>query len=78
MIAALRLVKPGGAIYMDNTDFGAQWDWYWEAERVLREAADGDGARLTHFTGFPPATFVANQGLLAEWGGSTAAARATN
>jgi hypothetical protein len=76
METALRLVKPGGAIYLDNTDFGAQWDWYVQPEQLLQDAAGEGGARLTYLTGFPPATFVANQGLLAEWpDGSAPAAR---
>jgi len=67
MVAALRLVKPDGAMYLDNTDFDAQWDWYGQPEAVLREAADRDRVSSTYITGFPPATFVANQGLLVEW-----------
>lgn len=62
--SAVRLVTPCGAIYIDNTDFGHQWSWYSEAERTITEYATRRKAELRYFTGFPPATVVANQGLL--------------
>lgn len=66
--ATLRLIKkPGGCMYLDNTDQGAQWDMYADAERLLREAAAKDGARVTFYTGFAPCTFVASEGMLVEW-----------
>jgi len=62
---ATRLITRPGWIYLDNTDFAAQWqEMYGEAENILRGAASRDRAEMTYFTGFPPATFIANQGLL--------------
>jgi hypothetical protein len=65
--AALGSLKPQGSIYLDNTDFGVQWDFYASAERTLLEAAARDGATVRYFTGFAPATFVATQGVLVRW-----------
>lgn len=65
--ATLRLIKRGGCMYLDNTDFGAQWDMYAKAERILLEAAARDNAKVTHFTGMAPGSFVAGQGVLVEW-----------
>ena len=66
-LTALHALKAGGAVYMDNTDFGAQWHYYADAEKILLEAAVRDGALFTYYSGFPPATLTANQGLLVEW-----------
>ena len=68
--ATTRLVKPGGWTYLDNTDFGAQWEPYAHAEKLLLEAAARVGGKATFYTGFAPAQCVANQGLLVEWPGS--------
>jgi predicted O-methyltransferase YrrM len=62
--ASLRLVKPNGAIYLDNTDFGSQWQWYLDTETTLLHAAQERNGTVRYFTGFPPATFVACQSML--------------
>lgn len=66
--AALDYAKPAGAIYLDNTDFGSQWQWYLDAEAVLLRAARERGGKVQYFTGFPPATFVASQSMLVTFG----------
>lgn len=68
--ATLRLVrKPGGVLYLDNTDQGAQWPMYADAERLLREAAKSSpqARSSTFYTGFAPAQSIANEGLLVIW-----------
>lgn len=64
--AAWRVIKPGGVIYLDNTDLGCQWEDYARAEQLLLEGAHARGMRVTFHTGLAPAQFVATQGLLAE------------
>ncbi len=64
---AVRVIRPGGLIVLDNTDMGTQWESYARAEQLLLEAARARGARWTFFTGLPPATFTANQTLIVEW-----------
>ncbi len=60
-----RLLKIRGFVYFDNSDFAAQWhDMYGEAEDILTSWATNIGAELTYFTGMPPATTTATQGLL--------------
>ena len=60
-----RLLKRKGFIYFDNSDFAAQWhEMYGEAENILTSWAHAIGAKLTYFTGMPPATMTATQGLL--------------
>lgn len=67
--ATLRLVRrPGGVTYLDNTDQGAQWEMYAEAERLLRNEAARSGARsVTAYTGFAPSQVIANEGVLVVW-----------
>jgi predicted O-methyltransferase YrrM len=67
--ATLRLVRrPGGVTYLDNTDQGAQWEMYAEAERLLREeAARACAQNVKAFTGFAPTQVIANEGLLVVW-----------
>ena len=67
--ATLRLVRrPGGVLYLDNTDQGAQWPMYAEAERLLRgDALRTHAQRITAYTGFAPAQSIANEGLLVVW-----------
>lgn len=66
---APRILKRPGLIYLDNTDFAAQWhENYGEAEEILLDLAALEHAEVTHFTGFPPATFVATQGMLIKFG----------
>jgi predicted O-methyltransferase YrrM len=62
--SSLNLVKPNGSVYLDNTDFGSQWQWYLDAEATLLRAAEERGGSVTYFTGFAPATVVASQGML--------------
>jgi predicted O-methyltransferase YrrM len=62
--ASLGLVTPSGSIYLDNTDFGHEWQWYADAEAILLKAAEDAGGTVRYFTGFAPATFVASQGML--------------
>jgi hypothetical protein len=33
----------------------------------MKQSAAQEGAKLTYYTGFPPATFVANEGLLVSY-----------
>lgn len=73
--ATLRLTKPHGYTYLDNTDFGARWDGYANAEKILVSAAHEGGARIGYFTGFPRSTVVATQGMLVEWGSAQPASR---
>lgn len=62
-----RLLKPGGIVYFDNSDFAAEWhEMYGEAEDILTAWARSTGARITYFTGMPPATMTATQGMLME------------
>jgi predicted O-methyltransferase YrrM len=62
--SSLDLVTPNGSIYIDNTDFGHQWQWYADAEAILLKGAEQAGGTVRYFTGFAPATFVASQGML--------------
>jgi len=71
--ASLALVKSSGHTYVDNTDFGTQWDPYARAEAIVRQAAIATDATVTYFTGFAPALFVANQGMLVDWSGTSPA-----
>jgi predicted O-methyltransferase YrrM len=66
--ASLELVKPNGSVYIDNTDFGSQWQWYVDAEDILLRAAKQRNGRIRYFTGFPPATLVPTQGMLLTFG----------
>lgn len=62
---AFRLVTRPGWIYLDNTDFAAQWqENFGDAEDHLVQCAQEANARVEYFTGFPPATLVANEGML--------------
>ena len=62
---AFRIVRRPGVLYLDNTDFAAQWaESYGTAEDTLVDLAQSAGATVTHLTGFPPATFQTTQGLL--------------
>jgi predicted O-methyltransferase YrrM len=67
--ATLRLVRrPRGVTYLDNTDQGAQWEMYADAERLLRDEAARAGAQsVTAYTGFAPSSVIANEGVLVVW-----------
>ena len=59
---AIPLIKPGGILYLDNSDVG-------EAERrqavaLMTEAARKAGNAVEYFTDFAPTQLHANQGLL--------------
>jgi predicted O-methyltransferase YrrM len=62
---AARVVKRPGWIYLDNSDFAAQWhEMYGEAEATLLKVADDEQGTATYFTGLAPATVNTSQGLL--------------
>ncbi len=75
VVAALSLLRPGGAIYLDNADRG-QPRRLGEAEpavltghtpmarRILLAFADAVGARTEWFTDFAPTQFFVGTGLL--------------
>ena len=64
--ASARFLKPGGILYLDNSDMG-----YSDPSRDLRRAeraaldfAKSRGAEVTYFTDFAPTQFFVEQGLL--------------
>ena len=59
--AALRKLKPGGLLYVDNTDDAGTGE---STKRFLLETARAPGASLEFFRGFPPATLFVNEGAL--------------
>jgi predicted O-methyltransferase YrrM len=68
MRAAIRKVRAGGYIYLDNCDDDRvdqpDGDIAW-AERLLIDAVRERGGRLRYFTDVPPTSVVATQGMLA-------------
>ena len=65
---ALRIIKRPGWIYLDNADFSEQWpEMYGLAEEAVARHAQSAGGTVSYFTGMPPATFVATQGMLASF-----------
>lgn len=68
---ALPKLKPGGWIYLDNTDRFARIkpeSEYQEAERLLFDAVRQCNGTVRYFTDFVPTNFVAKQGMLAQYG----------
>lgn len=58
--SAISRLKPGGFIYLDNTDR------YVTACSLLTEVVTQRHGRATYYTDFAPTSFVATQGLLAQ------------
>ena len=74
---AVRILRRPGYIYLDNTDYAAEWsEMYGEAEEILRAEASRWNASVRYFTGFAPATLVASQGLLLAFPPDTSPANA--
>ncbi|MGC4036275.1 MAG: class I SAM-dependent methyltransferase [Chitinophagaceae bacterium] len=65
---AIKLIKPGGIIYLDNSDKDSteQGGDMRLAEQTLRQYADSTGSRLTTFTDFAPTQLFVQQGLMLE------------
>lgn len=64
---ALPKVKPGGWIYLDNTDMSAKslpGNDYQQAEQLLLSHIAADRASVKYFTDFVPTNFFAKQGML--------------
>ena len=64
---AVGKLKPGGWIYLDNTDMRAGSNPrsdYQQAERALLGFVRQDGGRARYFTDFVPNNFFAKQGML--------------
>lgn len=63
---AINIIRPGGAIYLDNSDrSGApNQQSMVVAETILREFAKRAGAEVTEITDFAPTQMFVNQGLL--------------
>jgi predicted O-methyltransferase YrrM len=64
---ALGKLKPGGYVYLDNsdTDLDSEDGEMRRAERILHEAVAARGGTLEYFTDFAPINFFAEQGALA-------------
>jgi len=63
--ASINLLRPGGILYLDNSDRGTS-DHSGDTQAAvgaIREFARERGAELTLFTDFAPAQFVVQQGL---------------
>lgn len=58
---ALRKLRTGGSIYLDNTDMSVVRG----AERALLREVKARGGRVRYFVDFSPATLIVQQGLLA-------------
>lgn len=64
---SMHLVKPGGAIYLDNSDADSSSGEPGEinrAVRILLDFAKARGAQIEKFTDFAPACLFASQGIL--------------
>jgi hypothetical protein len=61
VLNAVPKVKPGGYLYLDNTDQQP------DAERTLLDAVARRGGNVTYFTDFVPTVFHATQGMLAQF-----------
>ncbi len=59
---ALRKVRPGGYVYLDNSD--TPWEEYRAARRRLLEAAGGETGRVRFFRDFCPFQVSVSEGLL--------------
>jgi predicted O-methyltransferase YrrM len=62
MASAVGLVKPGGIIYLDNSDKGRED--IKKAEQLLLDFAKQKSATVTYFTDFCPGQLFAEQGLM--------------
>lgn len=58
-MAALPHLRPGGLLYIDNTDGQLA-----EAERAVAEFGERHGGTLTYYTDFAPTQMYASQGLM--------------
>ena len=65
MASAIKLLKPGGIIYLDNSDkdYISGGDMRL-AEDILLDFAQEKHAQFKYFTDFAPAEFFVNQGLI--------------
>ncbi len=65
MASAIKLLKPGGIIYLDNSDkdYISGGDMRL-AEDILLDFAQEKHAQFKYFTDFAPAEFFVNQGLM--------------
>ncbi len=63
---ALEVIRPGGMIYLDNSDkgFGAATGDVPAARRLLLDFAEVDGAEVTLFTDFAPTQLFVQEGLM--------------
>jgi hypothetical protein len=61
-LTALRKVRPGGYVYLDNSD--TPWEEYRTAKRRLLEAAAGDPGRVRSFCDLCPFQVSVSEGLL--------------
>jgi hypothetical protein len=65
--AVLKKLKPGGWVYLDNTDSAAMKAGSKQnspAEDLLLEAVKHNNGSVEYFTDFAPTMFVVNQGML--------------
>jgi predicted O-methyltransferase YrrM len=63
---AIRIVKPGGVIYLDNSDTkaGNLTKNIPLARKILLDFAAERGARVTFYTDFAPTQFAAHEGMM--------------
>lgn len=57
---AIKLVKPGGIIYLDNSDM----TYTKKAEKILLTFAKKHNAKVKHFVDFAPTQFFVQEGLM--------------
>ncbi len=62
---ALKKIKRGGYLFLDNTDYAVMGGDYRKAEDLLLTAASQMSGQVAYYTGFAPAQFKANQSVLA-------------
>ncbi len=61
-VEALKKIKPGGYLYLDNSD--VTWNDYAGAEKILLAAANKPGGTIRYFNDFFPGAVAISQGLL--------------
>lgn len=66
--SAVRLVRPGGYVYLDNSDMAESTydDNFHEAELILLDAVRTRGGESRYFVDFSPGCLFASQGLLVQ------------
>ncbi len=61
---AIKMLKPGGMLYLDNTDWDTEGGDMRTAESLAKQFAKETGADVTEVTDFSPTQFFVSQGLV--------------